>query len=128
MVIPRSLSAFSLSNTQAYLKEPLPIYNEKNSICNKLASGGTEYILGKKYCAMTRSQMLSDMCALSLPDICMIASTNLSSFFLKLLNGSLVNPSTLVDEVTSGGGFARVNMANDHNVDMNLLLGHFDLR
>lgn len=56
-----------------------------------------------------------------------IISTNLRSFLLKLLNGSLVNPSTLVNEMASGGGLARVDMTNNNNVDVNLFLGHFDL-
>lgn len=33
----------------------------------------------------------------------------------------------LVDEVTSGGGLARVNMTNNHNVDVKLLLTHAEL-
>ena len=49
----------------------------------------------------------------------------LLGFLLELLDGSLVNTSTLVDQMTSGGGLTRVHMANDHNVDMNLFLSHF---
>ncbi|KPP79594.1 hypothetical protein Z043_100823, partial [Scleropages formosus] len=71
MVMPRSRSAFSLSRTQAYLNEPLPI-----------------------------------------------------CFLLKLLNGPLINAPALVDQVSRGGGLARVHMAYDHDVDVNLLLPH----
>jgi hypothetical protein len=46
------------------------------------------------------------------------------SLFLKLLNGPLVNATTLVDEVASGGGLAGVHMANHHNIDVDLLFAH----
>merc|ERR1712018_658903 len=74
MVIPRSRSAFNLSNTQAYLKEPFPI-------------------LG---------------------------------FLLEFFNGTLVNTSTFVDQVTSGGRLTRVDVTNDDNVNMSLFLTHLD--
>ena len=50
--------------------------------------------------------------------------TKLGSFLLELLNGTLVNATALVDQVTSGGGLARVDMADDHDVDVNLFLSH----
>ena len=50
----------------------------------------------------------------------------LRSLFLKLLDGPFVNPTTLVDEMASGGGLARVDVANDHYVDVELLLSHGD--
>jgi len=53
-----------------------------------------------------------------------ISPSYLSSFFLKLLNRSLVNPSTLVDKVASCSGLSRVHMANNHNIDVELLLSH----
>ena len=43
---------------------------------------------------------------------------------LELLNGSLVDTSALVDQVTSGGGLARVDVADDDDVDMGLFLSH----
>merc|ERR1719369_453080 len=46
-------------------------------------------------------------------------------FLLELLNGSLINTSTLVDQVTCSGGLAGVYMTNYNNVDMSLLLSHF---
>merc|ERR1719184_70572 len=52
------------------------------------------------------------------------ALAHLGGFLLELLNGSLVNASALVDQVTSGGGFARVDMANDHDVNVKLFLSH----
>ena len=46
------------------------------------------------------------------------------SLFLKLLHHMLVNTSKLVDQVASGGRLARADVANDHNVDVTLLLTH----
>lgn len=48
----------------------------------------------------------------------------LSSFFLELLNRSLVDATTLVDEVSCSGGLARVHMADHDYVDVELLLSH----
>merc|ERR1719431_1044063 len=44
---------------------------------------------------------------------------------LELLNSSLVDTSTLVDQVTSGGGLARVDVADNDNVNVGLFLSHF---
>merc|ERR1712244_185179 len=49
---------------------------------------------------------------------------HLLGFLLELLNGTLVDTTALVDQVTGGGGLAGVDVANDHNVDMDLLLSH----
>lgn len=48
----------------------------------------------------------------------------LLSFLLKFFNGTFINTTTFVNQMTSGGGLARVNMSNDNNVNMNLLLTH----
>ena len=48
----------------------------------------------------------------------------LGGFLLELLDGSLVNASALVDQVAGGGRLAGVDMANDHDVDVELLLSH----
>merc|ERR550534_2912933 len=48
----------------------------------------------------------------------------LGGLLLELLDGPLVNTSALVDQVTSGGGLARVDVADDDNVDMSLFLSH----
>ncbi len=55
-----------------------------------------------------------------------VPSTNLSGFLLELFDGSLVDSSTLVDQVSGGGGLAGVDMANDHDVDVGLFFSHFD--
>ena len=48
----------------------------------------------------------------------------LGGLLLELLDGPLVNTSALVDQVTSGGGLARVDVADDDNVDVSLFLTH----
>merc|ERR1719275_276373 len=58
------------------------------------------------------------------PSILEGALARLLGLLLELLDGPLVNTSTLVDQVASGGGFARVDVANDDNVDMDLFLSH----
>merc|ERR1712137_862721 len=72
MMVPRSRSALSLSKTQAYLKEPLPI-----------------------------------------------SWASFSNF-----DGTLVDTSAFVDQMTGGGGFARVDVANNDDVNMCLFLAH----
>lgn len=41
---------------------------------------------------------------------------------LELLDGTLVDTAALVDQVTGGGRLARVDVADDHDVDVSLLL------
>merc|ERR1712066_347037 len=48
------------------------------------------------------------------------ALAHLLGFLLELLDGTLVDTATLVDQVTSGGGLAGVDVSNHDNVDMNL--------
>merc|ERR1719282_476582 len=48
----------------------------------------------------------------------------LGGFLLELLDSSLVDTSALVDQVTSGGGLAGVDVSDDDNVDVSLLLTH----
>ena len=48
----------------------------------------------------------------------------LGGLLLELLDGPLVNTSALVDQVTGGGRLARVDVADDDNVDMSLFLAH----
>merc|ERR1719309_233724 len=58
------------------------------------------------------------------PGILEGALARLLSLLLELLDGSLVNTSTLVDQVPGGGRLARVDVANDDNVDVGLFLSH----
>merc|ERR550534_2578142 len=48
----------------------------------------------------------------------------LGGLLLELLDGPLVNTAALVDQVTSGGRLARVDVADDDNVDVSLFLAH----
>ena len=48
----------------------------------------------------------------------------LGRLLLELLDGPLVDTPALVDQVTSGGGLAGVDVADDDNVDVSLLLTH----
>lgn len=41
------------------------------------------------------------------------AFAKFSGFFLKLFNGTLVNATALVDEMSSGSGFARIDVSDD---------------
>ena len=51
--------------------------------------------------------------------------THLLSLLLKLFDRPLIDASTLINKETSCGGLARVHMADDDYVDMNLFLAHF---
>ena len=45
----------------------------------------------------------------------------LLGFLLELLDGTLVDATALVDQVTGGGGLAGVDVSNHDNVDVSLL-------
>merc|ERR1719356_2252365 len=60
------------------------------------------------------------------PSILEGALSRLLSLLLELLNGPLVNTTALVDQVAGGGGLARVDVANDDNVDVGLFLSHLE--
>jgi len=49
---------------------------------------------------------------------------HLLSFLLELLDDTLVNTAAFVDKMASGGRFAGVDMANDDDVDVDLLFSH----
>merc|ERR1719150_574549 len=49
------------------------------------------------------------------------ALAHLLGFLLELLDGTLVDATTLVDQVTSGGGLAGVDVSNHDNVDVSLI-------
>ena len=53
-----------------------------------------------------------------------VAFSYLLGLLLELLDGPLVDATALVDQVAGGGRLARVDVADDHDVDMNLLLDH----
>ena len=58
------------------------------------------------------------------PGVLERALAGLLGLLLELLDGPLVDTSALVDQVTSGGGLAGVDVANDDDVDMSLFLAH----
>merc|ERR1719188_1734109 len=58
------------------------------------------------------------------PSIFKGSLSGLLRFLLELLDGSLVNTTTLVDQMTGGGRLSRVDVANDDNVDVDLFLSH----
>merc|ERR1719229_376272 len=51
--------------------------------------------------------------------------SHLLGFFLKFLDSTFVDATAFVDHMTSGCGFTGVDMANDDDVNMDLLLSHF---
>jgi hypothetical protein len=52
--------------------------------------------------------------------------THLLGFLLELLNGTLVNTTALVDQVTGSGRLASIDVTDDDGVDVNLLFSHGD--
>jgi hypothetical protein len=59
------------------------------------------------------------------PGVLERALAHLVRLLLELLDGALVNATALVDEVTSGRRLARVDVANDDQVNVELVLAHF---
>ena len=59
------------------------------------------------------------------PGVLERALAGLLGLLLELLDGPLVDTSTLVDQVPSGGRLAGVDVADDDNVNMSLFLAHF---
>jgi len=51
--------------------------------------------------------------------------TDLLCFFLELVDGSLINSSAKVDQVTGGSGFSGIDVANNNDVNMRFLLCHY---
>ena len=54
------------------------------------------------------------------------ALAGLLGLLLELLDGPLVNSTALVDQMTSGGRLAGVDVTDDDNVDMSLFLTHVE--
>ena len=48
----------------------------------------------------------------------------LPDFLLELLDGPLVDAVAMVDEMAGDGGLAGIDVADDHDVDMSLVLAH----
>ena len=54
----------------------------------------------------------------------MLEIAYLLSLLFELLDGTFVDSTALVDQVTGGGRLTRVDVADDHDVNMNLFLRH----
>jgi len=52
--------------------------------------------------------------------------SELGGLLLELLDGSLVDTTTLVDQVSGGGGLSRVDVSDDNDVDVSLIFTHFE--
>jgi hypothetical protein len=50
--------------------------------------------------------------------------SELSSLLLELLDGTLVDTTALVDQVTSGGGLAGIDVSDNDDVNVSLLFSH----
>jgi len=50
--------------------------------------------------------------------------TKFVGFLLELFDGSLVNTTALVDQVTSGGGLTGIDVTDNDEINVNLFLGH----
>jgi len=53
--------------------------------------------------------------------------THFFGFLLELGNGSLINTTAFVDEMTGGSGFTRVDMTNNDEVDVNFFFTHLEV-
>ena len=45
-------------------------------------------------------------------------------FLLELLDGTLVDTAAFVDQVSGSGGFTRIDVTNDDNIDVDLFFTH----
>jgi hypothetical protein len=52
--------------------------------------------------------------------------TEFSSFLLELLDGTLVDTTALVNQVSSGGGLSRIDVADDDDVNVSLFLTYWE--
>jgi len=58
------------------------------------------------------------------PSVLEGALAHLGGLLLELLDGSLVDTTALVDQVTGGGGLTGIDVADDDDVDMSLFFSH----
>ena len=131
----RFLSAFSLPSTQAYLKEPLPICG---GVRGEECIDGEQPDLSRVFSshAKTSQRTLLPRSAIR-PSQRQAAIRTPTTPRANPAGGaspqlppsqtshwsSCLSPHTL-DEVPGGGGLARVHVADDHDVDVRLLLAH----
>lgn len=65
-----------------------------------------------------------DWLSMKISQVWLIIGAHLLCFLLELFDRSFVDTAALVDEMAGGGRLSRVNVANNHDVDVNLLLRH----
>jgi len=53
--------------------------------------------------------------------------SHFGGFFLEFFDGSLVDTTTFVDQMTGGGGFTGIDVTDDNDVDMSLCFSHFSV-
>jgi len=53
--------------------------------------------------------------------------SELGGFLLELLDGSLINTTTLINQISSGNKLTNIDITNDNNVNVLLFLGHLVL-
>ncbi len=58
------------------------------------------------------------------PSVLERSFTHFFGFLLELLNGSLIDTTALVDQMTGGGRFTRVDMTDDDEVKSILFFSH----
>ena len=73
--------------------------------------GDTSFSLGLKF--------------IKYPSVFERSFTHFFGFLLELGNGSLIDTTALVDQMTGGGRFTRVDMTNDDKIDVNFFFTHF---
>ena len=132
MVMPHSLSVFSLPSTQAYLKEPLPGVRGEDFIDAEqpdLSRGFSSHAKTSQRTLLPRSatrpsQRQAAILTPATPraNPARGASPQLPPSQTSHWSSCLI-PHTL-DEVPGSGGLARVHVAYDHDVDVCLLVAH----
>merc|ERR1719379_3113408 len=87
----------------------------------KSVLGGLEFPQGNINC---NTSLTLGLQVVKNPGVLERRFTQFSSLLLVLLNGTLINTSTLVDQVTSGGRFTGIDVTNDDKGNVDLLLRH----
>jgi len=112
-------STVSLGGTRDHVLDEVTVTRGVND--SAVVLGGLELPQGNIDCdtPLTLSlQLVKHPCVLEGPLV------HLSSFLLEPLDHTLVDTTKLVDQMAGGGRLARVDVANDHDVDVGLLFTH----
>ncbi|KAL7077540.1 hypothetical protein ACQ4LE_003429 [Meloidogyne hapla] len=88
--------------------------------------GNTTFTLGLQLVQhLNLRKSIEEPKKLSNPCIFERSLSHFLGFLLELLNCPLIDSTTFVDKMTCRGGFTRVDVADNNNVDMNLFFSHF---